>query len=61
MIGTSAMIGSGVIKVTGTSFNMSGVGDIINVIVVVIIMCIIYLLQNKLGSLEMIILPVLIQ
>jgi len=61
MIGTSAMIGSGVIKVTGTSFNMSGVGDIINVIVVVIITCALYmLLQNKLGSLEMIILPVLI-
>lgn len=61
MIGTSAMIGSGVIKVTGTSFNMSGVGDIINVIVVVIITCALYmLLQNKLGSLEMIFLPVLI-
>lgn len=61
IIGTSAMLGSGAIIFNGQSFELKGIGDIINTIIVVIIACLIYmLLQNKLGSFEMIILPVLI-
>ena len=40
---------------------LKGIGDIINVILVIIIACALYLLlQGKFGSLEMIILPVFI-
>ena len=61
MIGVSAMLGSGAIKITPDGFILNGIGDIINTILVVIIACFLYLiLQNKLGSLEMILLPVII-
>ncbi|MBF7016725.1 PTS transporter subunit IIC [Staphylococcus durrellii] len=61
IVGVSAMIGSGAIKLSGDGISLNGIGDIINIIIVVIIACFLYLiLQNKLGSLEMIILPVLI-
>ncbi len=61
MIGVSAMIGSGAVKMTPDGFLLNGIGDIINIILVVVISCSLYLLlQNKLGSLEMILLPVII-
>src|SRR5699024_4417322 len=61
MIGVSAMLGSGAVKITSDGFILNGIGDIINTILVVIVSCFLYLvLQNKLGSLEMIILPVVI-
>lgn len=61
MVGVSAMLGSGAIQVTSNGIMLKGIGDIINAILVVIIACALYImLQGKLGSLEMIILPVLI-
>ena len=61
MVGVSAMLGSGAIQISSNGIMLKGIGDIINVILVVIIACAMYLLlQGKLGSLEMIILPVLI-
>ncbi|MEJ7514849.1 PTS sugar transporter subunit IIC, partial [Staphylococcus lugdunensis] len=40
---------------------LKGIGDIINVIIMVVIACAIYMfLEGKLGSFEMIILPVLV-
>ncbi|MBM0868214.1 uncharacterized protein ACUW9N_000852 [Staphylococcus auricularis] len=61
MIGVSAMLGSGALQFKDGAVQLKGIGDIINVILVVIIACLLfYILQNKLGSLEMIILPVLI-
>ncbi|RIO19892.1 PTS transporter subunit IIC [Staphylococcus saprophyticus] len=61
MVGVSAMLGSGAVKITSNGFMLNGIGDIINTILVVMVACFLYLiLQNKLGSLEMIILPVVI-
>lgn len=61
MVGVAAMIGSGAVKLSGNGVSLNGIGDIINIIIVVIIASFLFLiLQNKLGSLEMIILPVLI-
>ncbi|PNZ70891.1 PTS transporter subunit IIC [Staphylococcus croceilyticus] len=61
MVGVSAMLGSGAIQFSANGIALKGIGDIINTIIVVIIACAFYLLlQGKLGSLEMIILPVLI-
>ncbi|GAA6824354.1 PTS transporter subunit IIC [Helicobacter pylori] len=61
MVGVSAMIGSGAIKLSGNGVTLNGIGDIINIIIVVMIASFLFLiLQNKLGSLEMIILPVVI-
>lgn len=61
LIGTSAMLGSGAIHITTSGVTLKGIGDIINVILVVIVACFLYLIfQNKFGSLEMIILPVAI-
>ncbi|MBF2757785.1 MULTISPECIES: PTS transporter subunit IIC [unclassified Staphylococcus] len=61
MIGVAAMLGSGAVQFTSQGIALKGIGDIINIILVVIIACALYmLLQGKLGSLEMIILPVLI-
>ncbi|MGW7977531.1 PTS transporter subunit IIC [Staphylococcus xylosus] len=61
MVGVSAMLGSGAVKITAGGFVLNGIGDIINTILVVIVACFLYLLlRDKLGSLEMIILPVLI-
>lgn len=61
IIGASAMLGSGAIVFDGQTIMLKGIGDIINIILVVIIACFLYLiLQGKLGSFEMIILPVLI-
>ena len=61
MTGVSAMLGSGAVVISEGGFMLKGIGDIINTIIVVIIACFFYmLLQNKLSSLEMIILPVLI-
>lgn len=60
-VGTSAMIGSGAVVYSNNSFMLKGIGDIINTSLVVIIACLIYMvLQNKLGSFELIILPVLV-
>ncbi|MBI5975919.1 PTS transporter subunit IIC [Staphylococcus canis] len=60
-IGTAAMLGSGAIKFQNGTVLLQGIGDIINVILVVIVSCGLYLLlRGKFGSLEMIILPVLI-
>ncbi len=61
MVGVSAMLGSGAVKNTADGFVLNGIGDIINTILIVIVACFLYLLlRDKLGSLEMIILPVLI-
>ncbi|ARJ50121.1 PTS transporter subunit IIC [Staphylococcus lutrae] len=60
-VGTSAMIGSGVIQFKNGAFMLHGIGDIINVIIVVMIASILFiLLSGKLGSLEIIILPAVI-
>ncbi|WP_052997406.1 PTS transporter subunit IIC [Staphylococcus aureus] len=57
IVGTSAMIGSGAVVYSNNSFMLKG----INTSLVVIIACLIYMvLQNKLGSFELIILPVLV-
>lgn len=61
IVGTSAMIGSGAVVYSNNSFMLKGIGDNINTSLVVIIACLIYMvLQNKLGSFELIILPVLV-
>ncbi|HDA8206784.1 TPA: PTS transporter subunit IIC [Staphylococcus aureus] len=61
IVGTSAMIGSGAVVYSNNSFMLKDIGDIINTSLVVIIACLIYMvLQNKLGSFELIILPVLV-
>lgn len=61
IVGTSAMIGSGAVVYSNNSFMLKAIGDIINTSLVVIIACLIYMvLQNKLGSFELIILPVLV-
>ena len=61
IVGTSAMLGSGAIIFNNQGIMIKGIGDIINIILVVMIACFLYLLfQGKLGSFEMIILPVLI-
>ncbi|HDD0803175.1 TPA: PTS transporter subunit IIC [Staphylococcus aureus] len=61
IVGTSAMIGSGAVVYSNNSFMLKGIDDIINTSLVVIIACLIYMvLQNKLGSFELIILPVLV-
>ncbi len=61
IVGTSAMIGSGAVVYSNNSFMLKGIGDFINTSLVVIIACLIYMvLQNKLGSFELIILPVLV-
>ncbi|PTK52487.1 hypothetical protein BUZ61_14590, partial [Staphylococcus nepalensis] len=61
MIGSSAMIGSGAVQFTSKGLALKGIGDIINIIIVVMIACVlVLLLSGKLGSLEMIILPVVI-
>ena len=61
IIGTSAMLGSGVVHFSNKGIELKGIGDIINVIVVVALACFIYMfLEGKLGSFEMIILPVLV-
>lgn len=61
IVGTSAMIGSGAVVYSNNSFMLKGIVDIINTSLVVIIACLIYMvLQNKLGSFELIILPVLV-
>ncbi|MDT3960602.1 PTS transporter subunit IIC [Staphylococcus kloosii] len=61
MVGVAAMIGSGAVKLSGNGISLNGIGDIINIIIVVMIASLLFLiLQDKLGSLEMIILPVLI-
>ncbi|HDA6981537.1 TPA: PTS transporter subunit IIC [Staphylococcus aureus] len=61
IVGTSAMIGSGAVVYSNNRFMLKGIGDIINTSLVVIIACLIYMvLQNKLGSFELIILPVLV-
>ncbi|MBK4072519.1 PTS transporter subunit IIC [Staphylococcus aureus] len=53
--------GSGAVVYSNNSFMLKGIGDIINTSLVVIIACLIYMvLQNKLGSFELIILPVLV-
>ena len=55
------MLGSGAIQMNANGIALKGIGDIINVILVIIIACALYLLlQGKFGSLEMIILPVFI-
>lgn len=59
--GISAMLGSGAIQYKNGQVFLQGIGDIINIILVVILACFLFLvLKNKFGSLEMIILPVLI-
>lgn len=59
--GVSAMLGSGAVQFKGNSIVLQGIGDIINVILVVMLACFLFIiLKDKFGSLEMIILPVLI-
>lgn len=61
MVGTAAIIGSGAVVISPNGIALKGIGDIINVIIVVTIACFLFLiLSGKLGSLEMIILPVVI-
>ena len=48
MIGISAMLGSGAIQMNANGIALKGIGDIINVILVIIIACALYLLlQGK--------------
>ena len=42
LIGTSAMLGSGAIHITTSGVTLKGIGDIINVILVVIVACFIF-------------------
>ncbi|WP_432372327.1 PTS transporter subunit IIC [Staphylococcus chromogenes] len=59
--GVSAMLGSGAIQFKNGQILLQGIGDIINVIIVVTLACFLFiLLKDKFGSLEMIILPVVI-
>lgn len=60
-IGVSAQLGSGAVQFKDGAFQLVGIGDIINVILVLLIACLIYyLLQGKLGSFELITIPILI-
>ncbi|QLK86360.1 PTS transporter subunit IIC [Staphylococcus sp. 17KM0847] len=60
-VGTSAMLGSGVIVIENGMIMLQGIGDIINVIIIVSFACALFmLLRGRFGSLEMIILPVFI-
>lgn len=60
-VGTSAMIGSGALQFKNGAFVLHGIGDIINVMLIVMIACLMFiLLSGKLGSLEIIVLPALI-
>lgn len=59
--GVSAMLGSGAIQFKNGQILLQGIGDIINVIIVVTLACFLFiLLKDKFGSLEMIILPAVI-
>ena len=59
--GVSAMLGSGAVQFNNGQIMLQGIGDIINVIIVVTLACLLFiLLKDKFGSLEMIILPVVI-
>lgn len=42
MVGVSAMLGSGAVKITSNGFMLNGIGDIINTILVVIVACFIF-------------------
>ncbi|SNW03108.1 Membrane protein [Staphylococcus muscae] len=60
-VGTSAMLGSGAIVFENGAIMLQGIGDIINIMIVVTLACAMFmLLTGKFGSLELIILPVLI-
>lgn len=61
IVGISSMLGSGAIQVRNNQIVLQGMGDIVNTILIVILSCLIFLLlHEKLGSLQMIILPVII-
>ncbi|EKU46598.1 PTS transporter subunit IIC [Staphylococcus massiliensis] len=61
MVGTACMIGSGALHFQDGAIVLKGIGDIINLIIVLTIACLLYMFLNgKFGSFDMIILPVLI-
>lgn len=60
-VGTSAMLGSGAVVFENGVIMLQGIGDIINVMIIVTFACALFmLLRGKFGSLELIILPVVI-
>lgn len=60
-VGTATMLGSGAVKFQDNIIILQGIGDIINVMLTVSLSCGLYLLfKGKFGSLEMIVLPVII-
>lgn len=61
MIGAAGFIGSGAVKIYNGTFVLASIGDVLNLIVVLIISCFLMLvLKGKFGSLDMLILPILI-
>lgn len=61
MIGAAGLIGSGAVTFTKGNFVFAGIGDVVNLIVVLIISCFLMIkLKGKFGSLDMIFLPIII-
>lgn len=60
-MGATLLVGSGVVKLTENGAMLKGVGDLINIILVSFVaVIVIKALQGKLGSLTMIVLPVVV-
>lgn len=58
LVASAAMIGSGALQFENGHVVLQGIGDIINIIIVVVVSCALFiLLRGRFGSLEMIILP----
>ena len=47
MVGIAAMLGSGAVQFTAKGIVLKGIGDIINIILVVIIACAIYMFYKE--------------
>ncbi|MCJ0908081.1 PTS sugar transporter subunit IIC [Mammaliicoccus sciuri] len=61
MIGAAGLIGSGAVKIQNGQFIFVSIGDVVNLIVVLIISCYLMIkLKGKFGSLDMLIMPIII-
>ncbi|GGI40665.1 PTS transporter subunit IIC [Mammaliicoccus stepanovicii] len=61
MIGAAGLIGSGAVTVNQGKFIFTNIGDVINLMLVLIISCFLIIkLKGKFGSLDMLILPIII-
>ncbi|MEY9140637.1 PTS transporter subunit IIC [Mammaliicoccus lentus] len=61
MIGAAGLIGSGAVKIENGTYTFASIGDVVNLIVVLIISCFLMIkLKGKFGSLDMLILPILV-